>query len=55
MPQLNPSPWLMILLFTWLIFITVIPPKVMAHKYPNEPNVLSTKTLETTSWNWQWH
>nr|YP_009424520.1 ATP synthase F0 subunit 8 [Hippocampus sindonis]ASU92666.1 ATP synthase F0 subunit 8 [Hippocampus sindonis] len=55
MPQLNPLPWLMILMFTWLIFITLIPPKVKAHKYPYEPNVPNSKKLEPTPWNWQWH
>nr|UYG18666.1 ATP synthase F0 subunit 8 [Cylix sp. z GS-2022] len=54
MPQLNPAPWLAIFIFTWLIFTIVIPPKVMSHKYPNEPNSQNTKALKTTSWNWQW-
>nr|YP_010451219.1 ATP synthase F0 subunit 8 [Hippocampus bargibanti]UTV01000.1 ATP synthase F0 subunit 8 [Hippocampus bargibanti] len=54
MPQLNPSPWLAILLYTWLVFSIMIPPKVMAHKHLNEPTPLNTKLMKTTSWNWQW-
>nr|YP_009516312.1 ATP synthase F0 subunit 8 [Hyporhamphus quoyi]AYD91080.1 ATP synthase F0 subunit 8 [Hyporhamphus quoyi] len=46
MPQLNPAPWFAILVFSWLIFLTVIPPKVLAHSFPNEPTPQSTKLLK---------
>nr|YP_009048982.1 ATP synthase F0 subunit 8 [Plectorhinchus cinctus]AID69713.1 ATPase subunit 8 [Plectorhinchus cinctus] len=55
MPQLNPSPWFAILVFSWLVFLTVLPPKVMAHTYPNDPSPQASKKLETGSWNWPWH
>nr|YP_009355433.1 ATP synthase F0 subunit 8 [Epigonus denticulatus]BAX03673.1 ATPase subunit 8 [Epigonus denticulatus]BBU25921.1 ATPase subunit 8 [Epigonus denticulatus] len=55
MPQLNPSPWFAILVFSWLILLTVVPPKVMAHTFLNEPNPQSAKTPKTESWNWPWH
>nr|ADE45032.1 ATP synthase F0 subunit 8 [Cichla monoculus]AFN02928.1 ATP synthase subunit 8 [Cichla monoculus] len=55
MPQLNPSPWFAILIFSWLIFLTIIPPKVLAHSFPNEPAPQNTKTLKTEPWNWPWH
>nr|WHU29523.1 ATP synthase F0 subunit 8 [Elassoma zonatum] len=55
MPQLNPAPWLMILIFSWFVFLTLIPPKVLAHTYPNEPFPRDTKTFETKPWNWPWH
>nr|YP_009695619.1 ATP synthase subunit 8 [Halicampus grayi]AHN07336.1 ATP synthase F0 subunit 8 [Corythoichthys flavofasciatus]QEJ81994.1 ATP synthase subunit 8 [Halicampus grayi] len=55
MPQLNPHPWFAILLFTWLVFTIVIPPKVMSHKFPNEPNIQSTKTPKVNPWTWKWH
>nr|YP_010451310.1 ATP synthase F0 subunit 8 [Syngnathus scovelli]UTV01117.1 ATP synthase F0 subunit 8 [Syngnathus scovelli] len=54
MPQLNPSPWLTILVFSWLVFTTIIPSKVASYKNPNEPN---SQTIETTmtTWAWRWH
>nr|YP_004734377.1 ATP synthase F0 subunit 8 [Distichodus sexfasciatus]BAK40902.1 ATPase subunit 8 [Distichodus sexfasciatus] len=55
MPQLNPTPWFAILIFSWLIFLTIIPPKVMKHIFNNEPTTLSTKKLTPEPWNWPWH
>nr|WNH22379.1 ATP synthase F0 subunit 8 [Enchelyopus cimbrius] len=55
MPQLNPAPWFMILMFTWVIFLTIIPSKVMEHTFPNEPSPQSTAAPKTTPWNWPWH
>nr|YP_010957112.1 ATP synthase F0 subunit 8 [Antimora microlepis]WMY90387.1 ATP synthase F0 subunit 8 [Antimora microlepis]WNH23263.1 ATP synthase F0 subunit 8 [Antimora microlepis] len=55
MPQLDPSPWLMIFTFTWLTFLIILPAKVMAHVFPNEPTPQSMMTPKTTSWNWVWH
>nr|YP_009059896.1 ATP synthase F0 subunit 8 [Neoachiropsetta milfordi]AFH09389.1 ATP synthase F0 subunit 8 [Neoachiropsetta milfordi]BAP58981.1 ATPase subunit 8 [Neoachiropsetta milfordi] len=54
MPQLNPAPWLAILVFSWLIFLTVIPSKIMGHAFPNEPTSQSTETPLMNSWNWPW-
>nr|YP_514582.1 ATP synthase F0 subunit 8 [Kneria sp. SL-2004]BAE79972.1 ATPase subunits 8 [Kneria sp. SL-2004] len=55
MPQLNPAPWFTILLFSWLVFLTVIPPKVMKFTFNNEPAPTSTKKSPTEPWNWPWH
>nr|YP_009566657.1 ATP synthase F0 subunit 8 [Halichoeres nigrescens]YP_009861691.1 ATP synthase F0 subunit 8 [Thalassoma lunare]QBB10831.1 ATP synthase F0 subunit 8 [Halichoeres nigrescens]QKD75029.1 ATP synthase F0 subunit 8 [Thalassoma lunare] len=55
MPQLNPSPWLAIFLFSWLVFLTVIPPKVLAYTFMNEPTSQSMEAPRTTSWAWPWH
>nr|YP_010948003.1 ATP synthase F0 subunit 8 [Diplospinus multistriatus]WMI34979.1 ATP synthase F0 subunit 8 [Diplospinus multistriatus]BAU45719.1 ATPase subunit 8 [Diplospinus multistriatus] len=55
MPQLNPSPWLAILLFSWLILLVVIPPKVMAHTFPNEPAAKNLQKTKGGPWNWPWH
>nr|YP_010963362.1 ATP synthase F0 subunit 8 [Psettodes belcheri]WNK75595.1 ATP synthase F0 subunit 8 [Psettodes belcheri] len=55
MPQLDPSPWLAILIFSWLVFLIVIPPKVMAHSFPNEPTPQNTKNLKADNWTWPWH
>nr|YP_010956501.1 ATP synthase F0 subunit 8 [Ogcocephalus parvus]WMY89594.1 ATP synthase F0 subunit 8 [Ogcocephalus parvus] len=55
MPQLAPAPWLAILLFTWLVFLTILPPKVLAHTMPNEPTPQSTKKTKTEPWSWPWY
>nr|UMB50089.1 ATP synthase F0 subunit 8 [Austroglanis sclateri]UMB50102.1 ATP synthase F0 subunit 8 [Austroglanis sclateri] len=55
MPQLNPAPWFAILVFSWLVFLTVIPHKVLNHTFTNEIMVLSTENLKSDTWNWPWH
>ncbi|YP_238285.1 ATP synthase F0 subunit 8 (mitochondrion) [Scleropages formosus] len=55
MPQLNPSPWLLILLFSWLILLTTVFPKIMRHRFTNEPATQATKKHHPTPWNWPWH
>nr|NP_818882.1 ATP synthase F0 subunit 8 [Phenacogrammus interruptus]BAC67459.1 ATPase subunit 8 [Phenacogrammus interruptus] len=55
MPQLNPSPWFLILLFSWMIFLLIIPSKVLKHVFPNEPEVLNAKDSKPEPWNWPWH
>nr|YP_009243186.1 ATP synthase F0 subunit 8 [Etroplus suratensis]AMR00361.1 ATP synthase F0 subunit 8 [Etroplus suratensis]AOR40966.1 ATPase subunit 8 [Etroplus suratensis] len=55
MPQLNPAPWFAILVFAWLIFLTIIPPKILGHSFPNEPTPQSTQKPQTESWTWPWH
>nr|AZB87539.1 ATP synthase F0 subunit 8 [Apteronotus rostratus] len=52
MPQLNPAPWFTILLFSWVIFLTVLPPKMLKHLFINPPTALSTKNSKTQPWNW---
>nr|WNH20936.1 ATP synthase F0 subunit 8 [Chloroscombrus chrysurus] len=54
MPQLNPAPWFAILTFSWLIFLTVLPSKIMSHTYPNEPATQNTEKPKTDSWVWPW-
>nr|YP_002519668.1 ATP synthase F0 subunit 8 [Melichthys vidua]AGR91790.1 ATP synthetase subunit 8 [Melichthys niger]AGR91792.1 ATP synthetase subunit 8 [Melichthys niger]AGR91794.1 ATP synthetase subunit 8 [Melichthys niger]AGR91796.1 ATP synthetase subunit 8 [Melichthys niger]WNH17971.1 ATP synthase F0 subunit 8 [Melichthys niger] len=55
MPQLNPAPWFAILVFSWLVFLTILPPKVMAHVFPNESSPQNTEKPKTESWNWPWY
>nr|YP_009110253.1 ATP synthase F0 subunit 8 [Megaleporinus piavussu]YP_009380064.1 ATP synthase F0 subunit 8 [Megaleporinus obtusidens]AIW82267.1 ATP synthase subunit 8 [Megaleporinus piavussu]ARS00852.1 ATP synthase F0 subunit 8 [Megaleporinus obtusidens] len=55
MPQLNPTPWFMILVFSWLVFLTIIPSKVLKHASTNEPASLSVEKPKTEPWNWPWH
>nr|ALL96726.1 ATP synthase subunit 8 [Odontobutis obscura] len=54
MPQLSPAAWLMIWLFTWLVFITVLPPMVQTHITPNKLNERNTLKPKTEYWNWRW-
>uniref|UniRef100_UPI00315CD560 ATP synthase F0 subunit 8 n=1 Tax=Millerichthys robustus TaxID=2588674 RepID=UPI00315CD560 len=54
MPQLNPAPWFIIMLFSWLVFLTFIPPKVLAHAFSYEPSAQSTKKPMTKAWTWTW-
>nr|YP_010501563.1 ATP synthase F0 subunit 8 [Noturus gyrinus]UXB57981.1 ATP synthase F0 subunit 8 [Noturus gyrinus]WNV27959.1 ATP synthase F0 subunit 8 [Noturus gyrinus] len=55
MPQLNPDQWFMILVFSWLIFLTVIPSKVLKHTFTNEITTLSAEKLKSNTWAWPWH
>nr|BBG74530.1 ATPase subunits 8 [Eumecichthys fiski] len=55
MPQLNPSPWFLILAFSWIVFLTILPPKILAHTTPNEPSTKTVDNTKTTPWSWPWH
>nr|YP_010379948.1 ATP synthase F0 subunit 8 [Scomberoides lysan]UDF87770.1 ATP synthase F0 subunit 8 [Scomberoides lysan] len=55
MPQLNPAPWFAILAFSWLIFLTIIPQKVLSHNFNNEPAPQSAQKPATQAWDWPWH
>nr|UXB57266.1 ATP synthase F0 subunit 8 [Siphateles bicolor]UXB57435.1 ATP synthase F0 subunit 8 [Siphateles bicolor eurysoma]UXB58020.1 ATP synthase F0 subunit 8 [Siphateles bicolor] len=54
MPQLNPNPWFAILVFSWVVFLTIIPTKVLNHTTPNEPAPMSEEKHKTEPWNWPW-
>nr|YP_006884127.1 ATP synthase F0 subunit 8 [Glossogobius circumspectus]AFU52785.1 ATP synthase F0 subunit 8 [Glossogobius circumspectus]QKX65242.1 ATP synthase F0 subunit 8 [Acanthogobius stigmothonus] len=54
MPQLNPSPWFAILIFSWLVLLTLVVPKVLSHSFPNEPASQSSQAPKTDSWSWPW-
>nr|BBH37023.1 ATPase subunit 8 [Valenciennea longipinnis]BBH37036.1 ATPase subunit 8 [Valenciennea longipinnis] len=54
MPQLNPAPWFAILVFSWLVFLTIVVPKTLSHTFPNEPAPKSTQVPKTEPWNWPW-
>nr|ASB29546.1 ATP synthase F0 subunit 8 [Oncorhynchus masou masou] len=55
MPQLNPAPWFAILVFSRLVFLTVIPPKVLGHTFTNEPTSQSTEKAKPEPRNWPCH
>nr|YP_009230542.1 ATP synthase F0 subunit 8 [Triplophysa venusta]ALS92820.1 ATP synthase F0 subunit 8 [Triplophysa venusta] len=54
MPQLNPAPWFAILMFSWLVFLIIIPTKVMSHTSPNDPTHIESEEHKTEPWNWPW-
>nr|YP_004327632.1 ATP synthase F0 subunit 8 [Niwaella delicata]BAJ11467.1 ATPase subunit-8 [Niwaella delicata] len=54
MPQLNPAPWFAILMFSWLVFLTIIPTKVLNHVYPNGPTPLNMDKHKAQPWYWPW-
>nr|AAP75385.1 ATP synthase 8 [Neopomacentrus sindensis]AAP75387.1 ATP synthase 8 [Neopomacentrus sindensis] len=55
MPQLNPAPWFTILVFSWFVFLTVVPLKVVAHTFPNEPMLPGAELMLTEAWAWPWY
>nr|YP_003002317.1 ATP synthase F0 subunit 8 [Gillichthys mirabilis]ACI23010.1 ATP synthase F0 subunit 8 [Gillichthys mirabilis] len=54
MPQLNPAPWFTILVFSWLVFLTIVVPKTLNHISPNEPSAQTKKPSKTYTWPWMW-
>nr|QYK19558.1 ATP synthase F0 subunit 8 [Pelvicachromis pulcher] len=54
MPQLNPAPWFPTLIFSWFTFLTLVPPKVLAHIFPNEPAFQDTGKAKMNTWSWPW-
>nr|AFM78482.1 ATPase synthase subunit 8 [Colomesus asellus] len=55
MPQLNPTPWFAIMMFSWLALLVFLLPKIMAHTFPNEPSSKNTQAPKTEPWAWPWH
>nr|YP_002970945.1 ATP synthase F0 subunit 8 [Chalarodon madagascariensis]BAH70451.1 ATPase subunit 8 [Chalarodon madagascariensis] len=53
MPQLNPSPWLFIMVLTWLALMTVFLNKTLLTEHPNSP-MMNQHTTKTPSWTWPW-
>nr|YP_002364592.1 ATP synthase F0 subunit 8 [Eurystomus orientalis]ABY26861.1 ATP synthase F0 subunit 8 [Eurystomus orientalis] len=54
MPQLNPNPWFLIMLLTWLTFLLVIQPKLLSFTSLNPPTNKPLMTIKTTPWTWPW-
>nr|YP_010360235.1 ATP synthase F0 subunit 8 [Opsarius caudiocellatus]UNQ32319.1 ATP synthase F0 subunit 8 [Opsarius caudiocellatus] len=54
MPQLNPDPWFFTLVLSWVVFLTIIPTKVLAYIQPNEPALMDADSHKFGSWNWPW-
>nr|YP_003456996.1 ATP synthase F0 subunit 8 [Rhynchactis macrothrix]BAI77304.1 ATPase subunit 8 [Rhynchactis macrothrix] len=55
MPQLNPSPWFNIMIFSWLVFLIILLPKILAHNTPYEPSPETAEAPKAQPWIWPWH
>nr|ANH55775.1 ATP synthase F0 subunit 8 [Grandisonia alternans] len=53
MPQLNPNPWFLIMILSWVILMTITLPKTIKHK-PTNPISQQTLEKQTMTWNWPW-
>nr|YP_009704859.1 ATP synthase F0 subunit 8 [Aquila nipalensis]QFQ33656.1 ATP synthase F0 subunit 8 [Aquila nipalensis] len=54
MPQLNPTPWLLIMLTSWLTFTLIVQPKLLPFTPTNSPSNKLTTTINLSPWNWPW-
>nr|AGN71041.1 ATP synthase F0 subunit 8 [Megophrys carinense] len=53
MPQLNPAPWFMILITSWLIFLTLLTPKIKSFKFFENPTSPPLQ-IQNHHWPWLW-
>nr|YP_010956475.1 ATP synthase F0 subunit 8 [Gephyroberyx darwinii]WMY89568.1 ATP synthase F0 subunit 8 [Gephyroberyx darwinii]WMY90296.1 ATP synthase F0 subunit 8 [Gephyroberyx darwinii] len=54
MPQLIPGPWFLIFAFSWLVFLVLLPLKVLPHSLPNKPTTQSTEKFVEAPCKWPW-
>nr|NP_008781.1 ATP synthase F0 subunit 8 [Plestiodon egregius]AEA37822.1 ATP synthase F0 subunit 8 [Plestiodon egregius]BAA79214.1 ATPase subunit 8 [Plestiodon egregius lividus] len=54
MPQLNPAPWLLILLLSWTVLMFIFKTKTLSSTPHNTPTAPDLLTHHTTPWNWPW-
>nr|YP_009019735.1 ATP synthase subunit 8 [Phodilus badius]AHJ91116.1 ATP synthase subunit 8 [Phodilus badius] len=54
MPQLNPNPWFPIMILSWLIFSTIIQPKLLPTTPSNHPHNKPFPPIKPTPWTWPW-
>nr|YP_097106.1 ATP synthase F0 subunit 8 [Batrachoseps wrighti]AAU20543.1 ATP synthase F0 subunit 8 [Batrachoseps wrighti]ABX46738.1 ATPase subunit 8 [Batrachoseps wrighti] len=54
MPQLNPNPWLLFFIVSWLVYLTILTPKMNNLKMLNEPTMKNINMNMTQHWNWPW-
>nr|QUJ18504.1 ATP synthase protein 8 [Pristotis obtusirostris] len=55
MPQLNPDPWLAIMLMGWVLILALLNDKVLTHPFQNDIAPTHMKKPELETWNWPWH
>nr|AEF01355.1 ATPase subunit 8 [Adelomyia melanogenys]AEF01361.1 ATPase subunit 8 [Adelomyia melanogenys]AEF01365.1 ATPase subunit 8 [Adelomyia melanogenys] len=54
MPQLNPNPWLFIMILSWLTFSLIIQPKLLSFTPTNIPSEKTSTSTKTLPWPWPW-
>nr|YP_097184.1 ATP synthase F0 subunit 8 [Desmognathus fuscus]AAU20621.1 ATP synthase F0 subunit 8 [Desmognathus fuscus] len=54
MPQLNPNPWFLIFITSWLIYLIILMYKINNFKTLNEPTMQDVIKNKPQSWNWLW-
>nr|QOD97796.1 ATP synthase F0 subunit 8 [Syrrhaptes paradoxus] len=54
MPQLNPNPWFLIMVMSWLTFSLIIQPKLLSCTSTNPPFNKTLTSVKTTPWAWPW-
>nr|QCW57878.1 ATP synthase F0 subunit 8 [Plethodon shenandoah]QCW57891.1 ATP synthase F0 subunit 8 [Plethodon shenandoah]QCW57904.1 ATP synthase F0 subunit 8 [Plethodon shenandoah]QCW57917.1 ATP synthase F0 subunit 8 [Plethodon shenandoah]QCW57930.1 ATP synthase F0 subunit 8 [Plethodon shenandoah] len=53
MPQLNPDPWFIIFIMSWLMFLIILTPHTTKFKLMKKPAMQHTYN-KIPSWNWPW-
>nr|QTL82871.1 ATP synthase subunit 8 [Lepidosiren paradoxa] len=53
MPQLNPNPWFMILVISWLTLLLILFPKITSFTLFSNPEQ-KLLYMKTKSWTWPW-
>nr|YP_010041661.1 ATP synthase F0 subunit 8 [Scincella reevesii]QPB14675.1 ATP synthase F0 subunit 8 [Scincella reevesii] len=54
MPQLNPSPWFLILLLSWITLLIIFKTKILLSTQPNNPTTPNLMAHHTAPWIWPW-
>nr|YP_009991912.1 ATP synthase F0 subunit 8 [Nothocercus nigrocapillus]QNN84786.1 ATP synthase F0 subunit 8 [Nothocercus nigrocapillus] len=54
MPQLNPHPWFLIMISSWLIFLLIMQPKTSSAYLTNHPSSKTKPIHMPPSWSWPW-
>nr|YP_003002168.1 ATP synthase F0 subunit 8 [Hemidactylus frenatus]ACS37287.1 ATP synthase F0 subunit 8 [Hemidactylus frenatus] len=54
MPQLNPAPWFLTLLTTWLIMLLLLKP-TLTLMTPMKPPTMLRQSCTTRHWDWTWY
>nr|YP_009562364.1 ATP synthase F0 subunit 8 [Sphenomorphus incognitus]QAV57721.1 ATP synthase F0 subunit 8 [Sphenomorphus incognitus] len=54
MPQLNPAPWLFILLLSWTTILLIFKTKILSSHTLNSTMMTSPLKHQHTPWIWPW-
>nr|YP_009104468.1 ATP synthase F0 subunit 8 [Heliornis fulica]AHA13334.1 ATP synthase F0 subunit 8 [Heliornis fulica]QOD97617.1 ATP synthase F0 subunit 8 [Heliornis fulica] len=54
MPQLNPNPWFMIMILSWLTLSLIMQPKLLSFLSPNPLHTKQITAHKTQPWTWPW-